>query len=84
MIFLKKNSFRSDFFLIYINININYDNDDNNNNNGGIAAHCCGIFSCTNPPVWPVGEVVVAVTAFLAILHHIMVFHCFSMFFDVF
>ena len=31
--------------------------------NGGIVAHCCGIFSCTNPPVWPVGGVVVAVTA---------------------
>ena len=52
------------FFLIYINIDINNNNDnnnnDNNNNNGGIAAHCCGIFSCTNPPVWPVGVVVVA------------------------
>ena len=51
------------FFLININININIDinnDDDNNDNNGGIAAHCCGIFSCTNPPVWPVGVVVVA------------------------
>ena len=48
------------FFLNYINININNDNDDNDNNNGGIAAHCCGIFGCTNLPVWPVGVVVVA------------------------
>ena len=49
---------------------------------GGIAAHCCGIFSCTNPPVWPVGVVVVvAGTVFLAILHHIIVFQCFLLFF---
>ena len=53
-------------------------------NIGGIAAHCCGIFSCTNPPVWPVGGVVVAVTAFLVFIHHIIVFHGFSLFFDVF
>ena len=36
------------------------------------------------PPAWPVGVVLVAGTVCLAILHHIMVFHCFSMFFDVF
>ena len=41
-------------FLTFINVTIN-NNDDNDDNNGGIAAHCCGIFSCTNPPVWPVG-----------------------------
>ena len=74
--------------MIYINININNDNDDNNNNNdnnnGGIAAHCCGIFSCTNPPVWPVGGVVVAVTAFLMFIHHIIVIHRFSLFFIAF
>ena len=68
--------------IIIIDININNDND--NNNNGGIAAHCCGIFSCTNPPVWPVGGVLVAVTAFLVFIHHIIVFHCFLLFFDVF
>ena len=75
------------FFLIYININIiinNNNNNNNDNNDGGIAAHCCGILSCTNPPVWPVGEVVVAVTAFLVFIHHIIVFHGFSLFFDVF
>ena len=48
-------------FLIYINIDINNNDNDNNNDNGGIAAHCCGIFSCTNPPVWLVGGVVVTV-----------------------
>ena len=53
-------------------------------NIGGIAAHCCGFFSCTNPPVWLVGGVVVAVTAFLAILHQIMVFQRFSLFCRVF
>ena len=58
--------------------------NNNNDNNGGIAAHCCGIFSCTNPPVWPVGVVVVAGTVFLAILYHIMVFQCFLLFFDGF
>ena len=52
-------------------------------NIGGIAAHCCN-FSCTNPPVWPVGVVVVAVTAFLVFIHHIIVFHGFSLFLDVF
>ena len=46
-------------------------------NIGGIVAHCCGIFSCTNPPVWPVGGVVVAVTAFLVFIHYIIVFHVF-------
>ena len=66
------------FFLILIYINVNINN--NNNNDGGVAAHCCGIFSCTNPPVWPVGGVVVAVTAFLLFLHHIIVFHGFSLF----
>ena len=53
-------------------------------NIGGVAAHCCGIFSCTNRPVWPVGGVVVAVTAFLVFIHHIIVFHGFSLFFIVF
>ena len=72
------------FFWININININNNNDDDNNNNGGIAAHCCGIFSCTTHLVWPVGGVVVKVTAFLVFIHHIIVFHGFSLFFDVF
>ena len=71
-----------------MNTNNNDDNNnndnDNNNNNGGIAAHCCEFFSCTNPPVWPVGVVVVAVTAFLVFIHHIIVFHGFSLLFDVF
>ena len=49
-------------------------------NIGGVAAHCCGIFSCTNPPVCPVGGVVVAVTAFLVFIHHTIVFHGFSLF----
>ena len=48
------------------------------------AAHCCDFFSCTTPLVWPVGGVVVAVTAFLVFIHHIIVFHGFSLFFDVF
>ena len=65
------------------NNNDNNDND-NDNDNGGIAAHCCWIFSCTNPPVWPVGGMVVAVTAFLVFIHHVIVFHGFSLFFDVF
>ena len=72
------------FFLIYSNINIHNNNNDNNNNdNCGIAAPFCGIFSCTNSPVWPVGGVMVAGTAFLVFIHHIIVFHCFSLFFDV-
>ena len=53
----------------------------------GVAAHCCGIFSCTKPPAWPVGGVVVAVTTFLVFIHHIIVIHRFSLFlllFDVF
>ena len=52
---------------------------------GETAAHCCGIFSCTKPSVGAVGgERVAAETAFLALLHHIMLIHCFSMLFDVF
>ena len=74
------------FLLININIsiNININNNNDNDNNGGIAAHCCGIFSCTNPPVWPVGGVELAVTAFLLFIHHIIVFLCFLLFFYVF
>ena len=72
--------FKALFCLIYINININNNNNNDNNNNGGIAAHCCGIFSCINPLVWPVGGGG-AVTAFLVFLHHIIVFHGFSLFF---
>ena len=44
-----------------------------------IAAHRCRIFSYTNPLVWPVGGVVVVVTAFLVFIHH-----SFSWFFIVF
>ena len=73
------------FIFLCININTttsnNNNNNNNNNDNSGIAAHCCGIFSCTNPPVWPVGGVVVAATAFLVFIHHIIVFHGFSLFF---
>ena len=81
-----RGSLRAQFllFLTYININIINSNNADDNNNGGIAAHCCGIFSCTNPLVWPVGGVLAAVTAFLVFIHHIIVFHGFSLFFDVF
>ena len=36
------------------------------------------------PSVWPVGGVVVAVTAVLVFIHIIIVFRGFSLFFDVF
>ena len=50
----------------------------------GLRPIAAEFFSCANPPVWPVGGVVVAVTAFLVFIHHILVFHGFSVFFDVF
>ena len=34
--------------------------------------------------MWPVGGVEVAVTAFLVFIHHIIVIHCFSLFFYCF
>ena len=53
-------------------------------NIGGIAAHCAGIFGCTQRPVWPVGGVVVAGTAFLVSIHHIIVIHRYALYFSDF
>ena len=50
----------------------------------GLRPFAAEFLAAPTPPGWLVGGVVVAVTAFLVFIHHIIVFHGFEMFFDVF